>query len=252
MRGNYRTGGGESSNLRTTEFFNASGALERTSVRNETEPQEDGNYEIRADYQTTFIKPGRSLSASFQFSESARSEVENYEESITASEGIALGETRQNSPSDNGRVQYLGQLDYSQKLGEKFKFEAGWRSTLQRLANVAVFTVFADDLNAFFKVDSNSNRFLYDEDVHAVYTTFGGKVDKFTFSGGLRAEQAYTTSELVEPTGEVFTNDYFKVYPSVFLGYSLSESSTLQASYSRRVNRPRSRSLNPLLIVATR
>jgi outer membrane receptor protein involved in Fe transport len=247
LSGNYRTGGGESSNLRTTEFFNASGALDRTSVRNETEPQEDENYEIRADYQTTFIKPGRSLSASFQFSESARSEVENYEESITASEGIALGETRQNSPSDNGRVQYLGQLDYSQKLGENFKFEAGWRSTLQRLDNVADFNVFDDDLNAFFKVDSNSNRFLYDEDVHAVYTTFGGKVDKFTFSGGLRAEQAYTTSELVEPTGEVFTNDYFKVYPSVFLGYSLSESSTLQASYSRRVNRPRSRSLNPFV-----
>lgn len=247
VSGNYRWGEGESSNLRTTDFFNSDGILESNSIRTETEPQTDENYEVRLDYQTTFVKPGRNLSASFQLSESNRSEVENYEEFITSSEGFALSENRQNSPSENGQTQYLGQLDYSQKIGEDFKFEAGWRSTLQRLDNVADFNVFDDDLNAFFKVDSNSNRFLYNEDVHAVYSTFGGKVDNFTFSAGLRAEQVYTTSELVEPTGEVFTNDYFKIYPSVFIGYSLSDASTLQASYSRRVSRPRSRDLNPFV-----
>jgi outer membrane receptor protein involved in Fe transport len=247
LSGNYRTGSGESSNLRTTDFFTENGQLDRTSVRKESEPQEDENYEIRTDYQTTFAKPGRTLSASLQYSQSNRSEVENYEEFITSAEGLALGGNLQNSPSDNARTQYLGQLDYAQQIGEDFKWEAGWRTTLQRLDNVADFNVFDDELNDFFKIDSNSNRFLYDEDVHAVYSTFGGKINKLTFSAGLRAEQVYTTSELVEPTGEVFTNDYFKIYPSVFLGYALSESSTLQASYSRRVNRPRDRDLNPFV-----
>ncbi|WP_273445228.1 TonB-dependent receptor domain-containing protein [Neolewinella agarilytica] len=247
LSGSYRWGEGESTNLRTTDFFNDAGELERTSFRNEAEPQTDNNYEVRMDYQTTFAKPGRSLSASLQMSESSREEVENYEEFIFSDTGLDLGGNRQNSPSINGSKQYLGQIDYSQQIGEDFKLEAGWRSTLQRLDNVADFNVFDEDLGAFYKVDSNSNRFLYDEDVHAVYATFGGKVDKVTFSGGLRAEQVYTTSELVEPTGELFTNNYFKVYPSVFLGYSLSENSTLQASYSRRVNRPRDRDLNPFV-----
>ncbi|MFT6000480.1 MAG: iron complex outermembrane receptor protein [Neolewinella sp.] len=186
LSGNYRTGGGESTNLRTTDFFNESGELERASIRTETEPQDDENYEVRADYQTTFAKPGRNLSASFQLSESTRSETENYAEVFTSAGGLFLDENRQNSPSDNARMQYLGQLDYSQKIGEDFKLEAGWRSTLERLNNVADFNVYDDDLNAFFRVDSNSNRFLYDEDVHAVYYTFGGKLDKLTFSGGLR------------------------------------------------------------------
>jgi outer membrane receptor protein involved in Fe transport len=247
LSGNYRWGEGESTNLRTTDFFTATGALDRTSRRTEAEPQTDENYEVRADYQTTFKKEGRQLSASFQLSESDRMEVENYDEFIFASDGQNIGEIRQNSPSANTRTQYLGQLDYSQQIGDDFKFEAGWRSTLQRLDNVADFNVYDEDLDVFFKVDSNSNRFLYDEDVHAVYSTFGGKVDNFTFSAGLRAEQAYTTSELVEPTDETFTNDYFKVYPSVFVGYQLAEGSTLQASYSRRVNRPNSRSLNPFV-----
>ena len=247
LSGNYRTGRGESTNLRTTNFYNAAGDLERTSSRSETQPQDDENYELRTDYQTTFAKPGRSLSASFQFSESSRTETQNYLETITSSEGLFLGENRQNSPTDNARTQYLGQIDYSQQIGEEFKFEAGWRSTIQRLANVADFNVYDADLNTFARVDSNSNRFLYSEDVHAIYSTFGGKIDDFTFSAGLRAEQVYTTSELVKPTGELFTNDYFKVYPSLFLGYALSESGTLQASYSRRVNRPRDRDLNPFV-----
>lgn len=247
VSGNYSKSGGESSNLRTTDFYDENGELDRTSIRTETEPQNRDNYEIRTDYRTSFTKPGRSLSASFQFSESDRSEVENYDELIYSADGSLLGEVNQNSPSANSRTQYLGQLDYSQKIGEDFKFETGWRSTLQRLDNIADFNVYDDDLQQFFKVDSNSNRFFYDEDVHAVYGTFGGKVDNFTFSAGLRAEQVNTTSYLAEPTGETFTNDYFKVYPSLFLGYSLSETSTLQASYSRRVSRPRDRDLNPFV-----
>ncbi len=141
VSGNYRWGEGESSNLRTTDFFSGDGVLDRSSVRSEAEPQEDENYEVRADYQTTFAKPGRSLSAGFQFSESSRSEVENYEETIRSSDGLFLGENRQNAPADNDRTQYLGQLDYSQTIREDFKLEAGWRSTLQRLDNVADFNV---------------------------------------------------------------------------------------------------------------
>ncbi|PHI18505.1 TonB-dependent receptor [Lewinellaceae bacterium SD302] len=244
VSGNYRWGTGESDNLRTTEFYDANGNLTSTSIRTETEPQEDENYELRADYNTTFKKPGRTLSASFQFSESNRSEIENYDETIFDTEGLALSSNLQNSPSDNNRKQYLGQLDYSQQIGEDFKIEAGWRSTLQRLDNVADFNVFDANLGEFLRDADNSNHFLYDEDVHAVYGTFGGKVNKFTFSGGLRAEQVFTTSELVEPTGELFENNYFKLYPSVFLGYALSDVSTLQASYSRRVRRPGVRDLN--------
>ncbi|WP_020567413.1 outer membrane beta-barrel family protein [Neolewinella persica] len=247
ISGNYRTSTGESTNLRSTQFFDDNGDLNSVSYRTEVEPQERENYELRADYNTTFAKPGRNLSASFQYSESDQTEVENYDESIFGPEGDLFDESFQNSPSANGRTQYIGQLDYSQKIGEDFKFEAGWRSTMQRIDNVADFNIYDEDSQEFFRVDSNSSRFFYDEDVHAVYSTFGGKVDKFTFSGGLRAEQVYTTSFLAEPTGETFENNYFKVYPSVFLGYAVSESGTIQASYSRRVSRPRDRDLNPFV-----
>ncbi|MGB3545470.1 MAG: TonB-dependent receptor [Saprospiraceae bacterium] len=244
VSGSYHWGTGKNNNLRTTAGFDETGSLIGTSLRDEFETGEDKNYELRADYNTTFLKPGRSLSASFQLSGSQRTEVENYDESVFDGEGGFLSEYLQFSPTDGSRTQYLGQLDYSRQIGEDFKLEAGWRSTLQEINNVAGFNEFDTNLGDYVSVDAFSNDFAYDEDVHAIYTTFGGKVDKFTFSGGLRAEQVFTTSELLEPTNERFTNDYFKVYPSLFLGYALSEAGTLQAGYSRRVRRPGIRDLN--------
>ncbi len=245
LSGNYQWDQGNSYNLRTTEFYNSADELARTSYRNEDEPEEGSDYEVRADYRTTFAKEGRQLSAALQMSNSQETEDHLLYEQVFVNE-TPFSTARQTNPSNSGRRQYLGQLDYEQQMGE-FKFTTGWRSTLQQLDNESVFNVFDNASENYSRVDSNSNRFLYQEDVHAVYATLGGKVNKFVFSAGLRAEQAYTTSELTAPTEENFTNDYFKVYPSVFLGYEVSENGTIQASYSRRVNRPSSRDLNPFV-----
>ena len=68
---------------------------------------------------------------------------------------------------------------------------------------------------------------------------------------GLRAEQAYTTSNLLEPDPQVFENDYFKVYPSIYAGYAFTEKTTLQASYSRRIERPAGTPSTPSSTAAT-
>lgn len=244
IQGNYQLEKGRSANDRVTNFFNSSGELERISTRLETEPSDETNYEVQANYTTTFKKEGRKLSAQVQFSENDEFEQENYDETITDGSSTFLESVLQQSPSIEDRKQWIGQLDYEQSIGE-FKFETGWRSTLQELTTDSEFASF--DGTSFVRNNDQSNLFRYQEDVHALYATFGGKVKDFTFSAGLRAEQAFTTSQLIEPDPETFENDYFKVYPSVFLGYALSENSTLQLSYSRRINRPRAWALNPFV-----
>jgi len=244
IQGNYQSETGRSGNDRMTNFFNSAGELERVSTRLETEPSDETNYEVQANYTTTFKKEGSKLSAQVQFSENDEFEQENYDETITDGNSLFLESVLQQSPSIEDRNQWIGQIDYEQKFGE-FKFETGWRSTLQELTTNSEFATF--DGTSFIRNNEQSNVFRYQEDIHAVYATIGGKVKDFTFSAGLRAEQAYTTSELIEPDPETFENDYLKVYPSVFLGYSLSENSTLQLSYSRRINRPRAWALNPFV-----
>ncbi len=244
IQGNLQLESGDNNNLRTTDFFNSEGQLDRTQQRTETEPSTETDYEVQANYNQTFAQEGRRLSGQLQYSGNDEEEIENYDEIIFDAFGAPLSTDLQRSPALEGRTQFLGQIDYEQPVGD-FKFTTGWRSTIQRLEEDAAFQLFRG--GDFLTIDSLSNLFAYEEDVHALYATFGGTIDKITFNAGLRAEQAYTTSRLLEPEVETFENDYFKVYPSIFVGYAFDDNTTLQASYSRRIERPRAWALNPFV-----
>ncbi|MBI1686867.1 TonB-dependent receptor domain-containing protein [Caulobacter hibisci] len=98
--------------------------------------------------------------------------------------------------------------------------------------------------NALAVDAARTNRFLYDQDVYAGYVTYEKAFGDFTAQGGLRAEQVNLDANQVT-TGQKIANDYFKVYPSLHLGYTVNENSTFKASYSRRVQRPQVQDLNP-------
>ncbi len=147
--------------------------------------------------------------------------------------------------SNNNRTSLILQTDYTKPVhGEDGKIEIGYKSIIQQLRN-DFFGLAQDSLTGVYQpqLDRN-NSFVYDEQIHAVYGTYGRKINRFSFLAGLRAEQVYTTSTLIT-TDEVFKNDYFSLFPSSHLSYDVTESTQLGLSYSRRINRPRSRQLNP-------
>ncbi|MEM1128106.1 MAG: TonB-dependent receptor [Bacteroidota bacterium] len=140
------------------------------------------------------------------------------------------------------------QVDYFRPLLGG-KFETGYRGSLRRLDN----NFFAAELNLDSQVldprtDLN-NDFIYDEQVHAVYGIMNREFGKLGIQAGVRLEQALTDFDL-RTTNETFDNDYFSVFPSAFLTYSLSETRSLRASYSKRINRPRTRQLNPFVSIS--
>ena len=89
-----------------------------------------------------------------------------------------------------------------------------------------------------------TNRFQVDQQTHAVYATYERPFGKLTAQFGLRLEQ--TLQDLDQITSGVqASNDYFRAYPTLHLGYQMTEDQTLRASYSRRVQRPGAQDLNP-------
>jgi len=98
--------------------------------------------------------------------------------------------------------------------------------------------------NALTVSAARTNRFLYDQDVYAGYVTYEHAFGDFTAQGGLRAEQVQFDASQVT-SGQKVSNDYFKVYPSLHLGYTVNENNSFKASYSRRVQRPQVQDLNP-------
>ena len=77
-----------------------------------------------------------------------------------------------------------------------------------------------------------------------MYAIFTDKIKDFGFSFGGRIEQTYTNGELLTGSKN-FDKNYFGIFPSASISQKLSLSQELQLTYSRRINRPNSRNLNP-------
>lgn len=97
--------------------------------------------------------------------------------------------------------------------------------------------------NKFIPNNERSNRFLYNETVHAFYGSYQQTIKSFSFSLGLRAEAAYTTVNL-KTKDSIIDNQYNQLYPTLHLAYALKKGE-LQLNYSRRVNRPEGDDMNP-------
>jgi outer membrane receptor protein involved in Fe transport len=92
-----------------------------------------------------------------------------------------------------------------------------------------------------------SNDFIYKENINAVYTSYQHDFGKFSIQGGLRLEDANISTQLIDSVTTNHKQDYWRLYPSLFLTEKFSENETLQFSYSRRVTRPNYRQLSPFV-----
>jgi outer membrane receptor protein involved in Fe transport len=92
-----------------------------------------------------------------------------------------------------------------------------------------------------------SNRFEARQTVHALYGTWERPLtEKLSAQAGLRLEQA--DIEIDDLTGGLSASqDYFRAYPTGHVQYALSDTQSLRASYSRRIQRPQPGQLNPFV-----
>ncbi len=137
----------------------------------------------------------------------------------------------------------LLQADYVLPIGEKSRFEAGYRGSFATIETDARAEIL--DENGIWVNNGNYSNFLeYKEKVNALYSQFGSKVGKFSYLLGLRWEDSNIDVNLLN-TGDYNNKRYNNFFPSAFLTYEFNENTNLSISYSRRINRPRGRFLNP-------
>ncbi len=96
-----------------------------------------------------------------------------------------------------------------------------------------------------------SNTFIYREQIAAAYLMYKRTLtEKLSLDGGLRAEYTFSRGVLTPREGsnrlsEENPNDFFNLFPSLGLQYSLGEAHSLSMRYGRRIGRPAYKSLNP-------
>jgi outer membrane receptor protein involved in Fe transport len=138
------------------------------------------------------------------------------------------------------KIEYRGPLAGSAKLvaGYELKYDQNEDDHSGLLGPTEATGVALPSLN---------NRFKYDQAVHAFYVTYQRPFGPFTVMPGLRLEEVrfdYTQVTSNQANGW----NYLRAFPTLHVAYKLDDNQTLTASYSQRIQRPNSRSLNPYRI----
>ncbi|WP_462264071.1 TonB-dependent receptor [Mucilaginibacter sp.] len=207
------------------------------------------NLDFNLDYVHKFKKPQEELTTNIGYSTEKNDNTDNLQTSRLYLPSTNIPFYQLNNTT--GRQHNLNlQADYTLPL-KNGKLEAGYRTTVNRNANNYVVDTLNYALNRFNPWIDQTYNFIYKENVNALYTNYQHQFGKFGVQAGLRLEDAHIRTELQSQQANTgnsnFKNDYFRVYPSVFLTDKLSESQTLQLSYTRRVSRPRDRQISPFL-----
>jgi outer membrane receptor protein involved in Fe transport len=200
------------------------------------------NYDVNADYKHTWENSKRELTASAGYSSNDKNEKSEFLNSLFLFDNVPY----QRSENDNLFSSVVVQSDFIQPVKSTGKFESGVKSTHRHIDNTQNFLNYDTLSNLYIFYPVNSDQFIFDELIAAAYAMYTGKWKKFDFSAGVRAEQTFSEvdSRVID---SAYQKDYLSFFPSAFLRYTLKNSNEIQLSYSRRVNRPDVRTLNPFV-----
>lgn len=125
------------------------------------------------------------------------------------------------------------------------KIEAGLKSSLVTTdSDIKFFTINGNNVTLDL---TRSNQFIYKENVNAAYFNFAKEFSKMDLQFGLRIEHTVTNGQQVT-TGEKFSRNYVLLFPSFAVSRKLSKQHELGITYSRRIDRPSYRQLNPFKV----
>ena len=141
---------------------------------------------------------------------------------------------------NNTEEEWMIKTDYTRPW-EKGKFEAGYQMKLDKEWS---------DYDAKFDTVADNSIFYSATDfyrlINSTYATFSGEQGQFGYQFGLRGEH---TLRRLQDQDETIINEIKRMdwYPSLHFSYNLNTDQSFMASYTRRIDRPRSHYLDPYI-----
>ncbi|AXG71952.1 outer membrane protein beta-barrel family protein [Kordia sp. SMS9] len=222
----------ETSNILTQ--FDADFNVTNVSTRFDPETESDKTVQYAVNFDKNFEKSGHKLTADFQYE--TTTEAEN-------SFILVNGDLAEQVTTIEDQKRTLLQTDYVVPLSETAQFEFGYRGNFLDLTTDYLVAFLEED--EFVADRDLSNVLNYREYVNAFYTQYGNKInEKFSFLLGLRMEDSRIGINQLT-SGDFERKNYISLFPTINIGYEISEDQSITLGYNRRIRRPRSRFINP-------
>ncbi|MGV1011997.1 MAG: TonB-dependent receptor domain-containing protein [Flavobacterium sp.] len=192
------------------------------------------NVEYTTNFTKNFKKQGHKLTIDGAFSLNKDIDLAGITDITSNSSTINFDATKNNQK----QTRNLLQSDYILPLGKNSQLEAGYRGSFTNqeidyeVKNNGI-------INSEF-----TNVLEYKEKINAFYSQFGTKINKISMLYGMRFEDS--NIDINQLTSAIYKNKkYNNFFPSAFFTYEINDQTSLSLNYSKRINRPRGREINP-------
>ena len=217
------------------------GALTSEYDRNRLDDEYQRDFTTTAYFEHDFAEKDHTIKLDFRSSGSPEQENNRYTNVFVYP---AAPNTYDNTviPQISDRNQLS--VDYSLPINDSTKIEVGYLGEWHHDDFNFQVTYFDTATGEFVNNVSETNHFLVDQSIQAVYATYEHSFGDFGFLAGLRMERAALHGNLIT-LDSLFSTEYLNLYPSLHLKYRISPLAELQLNYSRRTSRPQGEDLNP-------
>lgn len=227
-------------NRNTINFYDPSNVLTNTQTYYIDDGRDGYNIEGTLTYTKKFEEKGRDFTTFLNYSHRKENTVLNYK----------IYDVNNFADETQNDVDYAFnflnfQADYVHPINETGKFETGLKSNYRYIFGDYIFRELENG-NWQPIPGKQDNDADYKDLISAVYATYSGSYKDFSYQAGLRSEYTYLDFSIMKGT-ENYDNDYIDFFPSASLSQKIGNENSIQATYSRRINRPNLYLLNPFV-----
>ncbi len=203
--------------------------LSNNSFRDSDSKRQFQNFGGQTSFKHLFPKEGKEWTADANFVGSTSSNKGNF---VTSYLDLPRPDSRQRQEGSGSNEFFTFQTDFVNPLGKGLKLEAGGRAAIRNYRSENA--TFQNDV----RVAGFADRYKFNDQVYAAYSTFSQSFKKWGYQAGLRAESSSYEGTLLD-VDSTFGIDYpLQLFPSMFLTYKINEEDNVQLSFTRRINRP--------------
>lgn len=231
---NYRRNTGNNIDDVLQKYYDVNFDYQYERNRINAEDSKSKNIEYTTNFTKNFKKEGHKLTIDGSFSENTDENIAFITDAASNTPIVTIDETTNLQTQSRNLIQ----TDYVYPFAKGSQIEFGYKGEF--LKNISDYSVVTNGV----PFPEFTNILEYKEYVNALYTSYGSKIKKFSFLLGMRWEDSNIE------VNQLATNDfndkkYDNFFPSAFFTYEIGDQTSASISYSRRIQRPRGRQLNP-------
>lgn len=244
MAGNFYNG--QRDGLSNASITKPDGSLKFTNRTSNLLNDRRYNILTNLNFKHTIDTSGKELSGDIDFGRYRVHMLQDIFSNTFDAANSPLNNSIQHSDQSNNLSIKSIKLDYTLPLSSKQKIEAGIKASEVNADNDQKFF---NNVGGTLVPDVNrSNHFIYKENINAAYINYKTEFKKAEIQLGLRMENTITKGNQLT-TAQIFSRTNTQFFPSAFLTQKINKQNDISLSYSRRIDRPSYRQLNPFKLL---